>query len=477
MRRIAYFKKEWVFIMKNVLFRKKSVGDLLKKSGDVQLQQTLGAFDLVLLGVGAIVGTGIFILPGTVAANQAGPAIVFSFIIAAIVCALAGMCFSEFASSVPVTGSAYTYAYIVFGELVAWLIGWALLLEYGLAVASVATGWSSYLQALLAGFNIIIPKAISGPFNPVDGTYVNVPAIAIVLAIAFLLTLGIQESTKFNTIMVFIKVAVILLFIGVGIFYVEPVHWQPFMPFGIEGVMSGAALVFFAFLGFDAVSSAAEEVKNPQRDMPIGIIGSLFICTLLYVAVSLILTGIVPYTNLNVNDPVSFAMEVVQQDWIAGIISLGAVVGMMTVILVMSYGGTRLLYALGRDGLLPKSMCELSKTYKTPVKNTWTFAVLVACCAGIVPLSKLAELVNMGTLLAFTIVSIGIIYLRKNKSIPTGGFKVPFFPILPICSFLLCLFLITQLSVHTWIACGIWFVFGLCVYFMYGRRHSLMNND
>lgn len=463
--------------LKNILFRKKPVGDLLKKNGDLQLKQTLGAFDLILLGVGAIVGTGIFILPGTVAANHSGPAIVFSFIIAAIVCSLAGMCFSEFSSSVPVTGSAYTYGYIVFGELIAWLVGWALLLEYGLAVASVATGWSSYLNTLLEGFNIVLPKAISGPFNPADGTYLNVPAIAIVLLIAFLLTLGIKESTRFNTIMVFIKVGVILLFIGVGIFYVKPIHWQPFMPFGVGGVMNGAALVFFAYLGFDAVSSAAEEVKNPQRNMPIGIIGSLFICTLLYVTVSLVLTGITPYTNLNVDDPVSFAMQIIHQDWVAGIISLGAVVGMMTVILVMLYGGTRLLYALGRDGLLPKSMCELNKKYKTPVKNTWTLAVIIALCAGIVPLSKLAELVNMGTLIAFTIVSIGIIYLRKNKNIPTGGFKVPFFPILPICSFLLCLFLISQLSAQTWIACGIWFVFGLLVYFIYGRKHSLMNKE
>jgi basic amino acid/polyamine antiporter, APA family len=463
--------------MKNVLFRRKNLVELLKKKGDTQLQQSLGAFDLMLLGVGAIVGTGIFILPGTVAAEHTGPAIVFSFIIAAIVCALAAMCYSEFSSSVPVTGSAYTYGYIVFGELVAWLVGWALLLEYGLAVAAVATGWSAYLSALLEGFNITIPKAISGSFNPADGTYVNVPAIAIIFATAFLLTLGIRESTKFNMIMVSIKVGVILLFIGVGIFYVEPANWQPFMPFGMNGVISGAALVFFAYLGFDAVSSAAEEVKNPQRNMPIGIIGSLFICTILYVAVSLVLTGMVSYTKLNVSDPVSFVMQIVHQDWVAGVISLGAVVGMMTVILVMSYGGTRLLYAFGRDGLLPKSMYELSKKHKTPVKNTWVFAILVAFCAGFVPLSKLAELVNMGTLLAFTIVSIGVIYLRKNKSIPSSGFKVPFFPILPICSFLLCLFLITQLSVYTWIASGIWFVFGLLLYFAYGKKHSVMNKE
>ena len=461
--------------MSKILFRRKKIEELLQNKGTIQLKKTLGAFDLILLGVGAIVGTGIFILPGTVAATHAGPGIVFSFIIAAIVCAFAGMCYSEFASSVPVTGSAYTYGYIVFGEIIAWLVGWALLLEYGLAVAAVATGWSSYLNSLLAGFHIVLPQAISGAFNPAAGTYINVPAILIIFATAFLLTLGIKESTRFNSWMVFLKVAVILLFIGVGVFYVKPTNWEPFLPFGISGVFSGAALVFFAYLGFDAVSSAAEEVKNPQRNMPIGIIGSLLICTVLYVAVSMVLTGIVPYQALNVSDPVSYVMQIVHQDWIAGIISLGAVVGMMTVILVMSYGGTRLLYALGRDGLLPKSMAELSPKFKTPVKNTWMFALLVAFCAGFVPLSKLAELVNMGTLVAFTIVSIGVVYLRKNKNIPSGGFKVPFFPVLPILSFLLCLFLISQLSVLTWIACSIWFIIGLIVYLVYGRKHSEMN--
>ncbi|MCR8851989.1 APC family permease [Lysinibacillus fusiformis] len=461
--------------MSKILFRRKKIEELLQNKGTIQLKKTLGAFDLILLGVGAIVGTGIFILPGTVAATHAGPGIVFSFIIAAIVCAFAGMCYSEFASSVPVTGSAYTYGYIVFGEIIAWLVGWALLLEYGLAVAAVATGWSSYLNSLLAGFHIVLPQAISGAFNPAAGTYINVPAILIIFATAFLLTLGIKESTRFNSWMVFLKVAVILLFIGVGVFYVKPTNWEPFLPFGISGVFSGAALVFFAYLGFDAVSSAAEEVKNPQRNMPIGIIGSLLICTVLYVAVSMVLTGIVPYQALNVSDPVSYVMQIVHQDWIAGIISLGAVVGMMTVILVMSYGGTRLLYALGRDGLLPKSMAELSPKFKTPVKNTWMFALLVAFCAGFVPLSKLAELVNMGTLVAFTIVSIGVVYLRKNKNIPSGGFKVPFFPVLPILSFLLCLFLISQLSVLTWIACSIWFIIGLIVYLVYGQKHSEMN--
>lgn len=463
-----------MFILSN-LFRKKNINDLLNKNGDAQLKQTLSAFDLILLGVGAIVGTGIFILPGTVAATHSGPAIIFSFVIAAIVCALAGMCYSEFSSAVPVAGSAYTYGYIVFGEVIAWIVGWALVLEYGLAAASVATGWSAYLVSLLEGFNITIPTAFSGPFNPAGGTYVNLPAIIIVLSIAFLLSRGIQESAKINKVMVFVKVGVILLFVVVGAFYVKPENWQPFMPFGFEGILAGAALVFFAFLGFDAVSSAAEEVVNPQRNLPIGIIGSLVVCSLLYITVSLILTGIAPYTELNVSNPVSFVLQIAGQDWIAGIISLGAVMGMMTVVLVMLYGGSRLLFALGRDGLLPKAMCKVNPKNNTPVFNTWVFALLVAFCAGFIPLETLAELVNMGTLIAFTIVSIGVIFLRRNKDIPTGGFKVPFFPVLPILSFIACIFLISQLSVQTWIACGIWFIIGLVLYFIYGKKHSTLN--
>ncbi|KGR79797.1 amino acid permease [Ureibacillus manganicus] len=456
------------------LFRKKDVSQLLNGNTE-RLPQTLSGFDLVMLGVGAIVGTGIFILPGTVAATHSGPAIVISFIIAAIVCALAAMCYSEFSSTIPVTGSAYTYGYIIFGEIIAWLVGWALVLEYGLASASVATGWSAYFVNLLEGLNIFIPEMFTGPFDPENGTFINLPAVIIVLAIAFLLTRGIQESTKINKIMVFVKVGVILLFVLVGMFYVKPENWQPFMPFGIEGVLSGAALVFFAFLGFDAVSSAAEEVKNPQRNMPIGIIGSLFICTLLYVAVSLVLTGIVSYTQLNVTDSVSYALQLVNQNWISGIISIGAVTGMMTVILVMIFGGTRLLYALGRDGLLPKIMTQLDQKHKTPVKNTWIFAILIAFCAGFIPLGTLAELVNMGTLIAFIIVSIGVIFLRKNKNMPTSGFKVPLFPVIPILSFGACVFLILQLAISTWIACGIWFLIGLVLYFVYGKRHSTMN--
>lgn len=457
------------------LFRKKPIDDLLHKNGNIQLLKTLGPFDLILLGVGAIVGTGIFILPGTVAALHAGPGIIFSFVIAATVCALAALCYSEFASTVPVTGSAYSYSYIVFGEIIAWLVGWSLLLEYGLATAAVATGWSGYFVSLLEGLNIHLPVALTGPFSPENGTYINLPAICIIFIIGSLLTLGIKESTRFNTLLVALKIGVILLFIVVGVFYVKPENWSPFLPFGMSGVFTGAALVFFAYLGFDAVSSAAEEVRNPKRNMPIGIIGSLVVCTLLYVTVSLVLTGIVPYTNLNVADPVSFAMQVINQEWAAGIISLGAVIGMITVILVMLYGGTRLLMAFSRDGLMPKVLSQLDPKRKTPVINTWVCTFVIALFAGFVPLGTLAELVNMGTLIAFIFVSVGILYLRKNKNLPANRFKVPFYPVLPIVAFISCIFLITQLSVQTWIASGIWFILGVILYFVYGKRNSSLN--
>ncbi len=461
--------------MKNSLLRKIDVDQMLSKNQKVQLPKTLSAFDLIFLGIGAIIGTGIFILPGTVAALHSGPGIIFSFIIAAIVCAFAAMCYSEFSSALPVTGSAYTYSYIVFGEFIAWLIGWTLLLEYGLATAAVSTGWSAYFVSLLEGLNIHFPTALSAAYNPEAGTYINLPAVLMVFAIAALLSIGTKESARLNKIIVFLKVGVILLFIVVGVFYVEPTNWTPMLPFGFSGVLTGAALVFFAYLGFDAVSAAAEEVKNPQRDMPIGIIGSLFICTILYVIVSLVLTGIVPYTDLNVSDPVSYALQLVNQDWAAGIISLGAIIGMTTVILVMMYGGTRLIYAFGRDGLLPNSMTDIHPKYKTPLKNTWTFAIVIGLIAGVVPLDKLASLVNMGTLVAFTVVSIGIIPLRRNKKVQSTGFKVPFYPVVPIISFVLCIFLIFQLEAETFIYCGIWFLVGIIIYFAYGRRHSKLN--
>jgi basic amino acid/polyamine antiporter, APA family len=462
------------------LFKRKSISDLLLNSNrpESSLKKSLGAFDLTMLGVGAVVGAGIFVLPGKIASEMTGPSIIISFIIAGIACALAALCYSEFASSVPVAGSAYTYSYAVFGELVAWILGWALLLEYGLASASVASGWSSYLQDLLAGFNIHLPHALSGAFNPGAGTIIDLPAVLIVLIIAFLLTWGIRESAKVNAVMVLIKVAVVILFIVVGIWYVKPVNWTPFAPFGFHGIVTGAATVFFAYIGFDAVSTAAEEVKNPQRNMPIGIIASLIICTLLYIILSSVLTGIVPFTHLlGVANPVAFGLQYIHQNWVAGFLSLGAIVGMTTVILVMTYGGTRLVYAMSRDGLLPSSLSKVNKRFKTPVVNTWVFSIIIAFFGGFISLDKLAEMVNIGTLFAFTMVSLGIFFLRNMKDAPKSVFRVPFYPILPALSFLLCFYLILNLKWITWLSFGIWLVIGLIIYASYGSRHSVLRKQ
>ncbi|WP_430535264.1 amino acid permease [Listeria rocourtiae] len=451
-------------------FRKKKFH--LETSGEHHLNKTLGAFDLTMLGVGAVVGAGIFILPGQIASVTAGPGIIISFIIAGLACCLAALCYSEFASKLPIAGSAYTYSYHVFGEGIAWILGWSLLLEYGLAVAAVASGWAAYVKSLLAGFSIHVPTAISGSYSPSNGTYFDLLAFIIIIVIGILLSLGIKESTRVNNIMVLLKVAVVVLFIVVGVFYVKPDNWTPFLPFGFSGVITGASMVFFAYIGFDAVSTASEEVKNPQRNMPIGIIASLGICTLLYILLSGVLTGIVPYADLEgVSAPVAFALQAIGQNWFAGLLSLGAIVGMTTVILVMSYGGTRLLFAMGRDGLLPESFSKLGKR-NTPVRNTLIFALSMGLVSGVVPLAQLAELINIGTLFAFSMVSLGIFFLRKNKDLPTTGFKTPLYPFVPALSFLLCVYLILNLSAITWISFAIWFVVGLAVYFVYGRNHS-----
>ncbi|MBC2259643.1 amino acid permease [Listeria booriae] len=459
----------------NSFFRKKKFH--LETDSSRHLNKTLGAFDLTMLGVGAVVGAGIFILPGEIASEYAGPGIIISFIIAGLACCLAALCYSEFASKLPIAGSAYTYSYHVFGEGIAWILGWSLLLEYGLAVAAVASGWAAYVKSLLAGFSLHIPQAISGSYNPDKGTYFDLFAFLIIIVIAVLLCLGIKESTRVNNLMVLLKVAVVVLFIIVGVFYVKPDNWTPFLPFGFSGVITGASMVFFAYIGFDAVSTASEEVKNPQRNMPIGIISSLAICTLLYILLSGVLTGIIPYADLTgVSAPVAFALQAIGQNWFAGLLSLGAIVGMTTVILVMSYGGTRLLFAMGRDGLLPKSFATLGKR-NTPVRNTLIFAITMGLVAGVVPLAQLAELINIGTLFAFSMVSLGIFFLRKNKDLPQDGFKTPLYPVVPALSFLLCVYLILNLSAITWISFAIWFVVGIAVYFVYGRRHSQLNSQ
>ncbi|WP_018132332.1 amino acid permease [Effusibacillus pohliae] len=456
------------------LFRKKDISKLLeeKEKGN-QLKRALGAFDLTMLGIGAIIGTGIFVLTGTAAATKAGPALILSFIIAGLACAFAALCYAEFASTVPVSGSVYTYSYATLGELVAWVIGWDLILEYLLAVSTVSVGWSGYFQKLLSGFGIHLPPALASVDQP--GGVFNLPAFLIVLLITWLLSRGVKESARLNNIMVVIKVTVVLLFIAVSIWYVKPANWTPFMPFGWSGVFGGAAFVFFAYIGFDAVATAAEEVRNPKRDLPIGIIASLAICTLLYIVVAALMTGIVPYPKLNDPAPISLVLQAAGQNWVAGFVSLGAILGITTVLLVMMYGQTRIFFAMSRDGLLPKVFSTVHPKYRTPYVCTWLVGVVAAVLGGFFPLNKLAELVNIGTLAAFTLISIGVIVLRYKQPDLPRAFRVPFVPVVPLLSAGFCLFLMTQLPFDTWAAFLIWLVIGCIIYFGYSRQHSTLN--
>ncbi|QER66912.1 amino acid permease [Paucilactobacillus nenjiangensis] len=456
--------------------RKESLDRYLES--DRHFAKTLSAFDLIALGIGAVIGTGIFILPGTVAATTSGPGIILSFFFSAIVCALSAMCYAEFSSALPVAGSAYSYGNLVMGEIIGWILGWALILEYMLAVAAVSTGWAAYFNSFIEGFGLHVPKAISGSFDPAHGTYVNLVAVLIVVAISFLLSRGMSTSMKINNWAVIIKIAIILIFIVVGIFFVKPHNWHPFLPYKMSGVFQGAATVFFAYLGFDAVSSSAAEVKNPKRNMPIGIIGTLLVATILYMAVSVVLTGMVKYTHLDVANPVAFAMQVAHQDWAAGVISIGALIGMFTMMVTMIYSSSRLVYSIGRDGLLPTFLNKITEKHKIPLNALIAVTIIIAFMGGLVPLDQLTSLVNIGTLLAFTFVSFGIIPLRRRKDIKNeGGFKVPWYPVLPIVSGLACIAMLTQLQLETWVGAGIWFLIGLVIYFAYGFRHSKIAKD
>ncbi len=457
------------------IFRKKSISEMLAQSNNKGLSRSLGAFDLTLLGIGAIIGTGIFVLTGVVAAEHAGPALILSFIISGLACAFAAFCYAEFASTVPIAGSVYTYTYATLGEVFAFLIGWDLMLEYLLATSAVATGWSAYFQSLIAGFGLHLPVELATAPGAGKGGWINLPAVIIILLITTLLSRGIRESARVNNIMVFIKLAVIILFIVAGVGYVKPDNWTPFMPFGFEGIVAGAATVFFAYIGFDAVATAAEEVKRPQRDLPLGIIWSLTICTALYIVVSLILTGMVPYNKLNVADPVSFALHYVGQDSIAGLVSVGAITGITTVLLVMLFGQVRISYAMSRDGLLPPVLSKVHPVFKTPFKNTWLTGFIAAGIAGFIDLTTLAHLVNMGTLSAFALIAVAVIVLRKTHPNLERAFKAPFVPVLPILTVLFCLYLMISLPSITWISFVIWISIGLIVYFFYARTRSKLN--
>lgn len=457
------------------LLRKKSVQGMLEFARTSHgLRKELSAFDLTMLGIGAIIGTGIFVLTGT-GATVAGPGLVLSFIIGAMACGFAALCYAEFAAMLPISGSTYTYAYATLGELVAWIIGWDLMLEYLLASSAVSVGWSGYFQSLLAGFGLHLPDALTAAAGARPGveTVFNLPAFVVALLITTLLAFGIRESKRVNNFVVFIKVAVVVLFIAVAVWHVKPVNWSPALPYGMSGVFHGAAIVFFSFLGFDAVTCAAEEVKNPEKDIPRGVIWSLAICALLYVVVSAIMTGIVPYMDFKgIDHPVSLALQVAKLDWFAGFVDLGAILGMLTVILVMTYGQTRILFAMSRDGLLPKLFSEVHPKYGTPYKATWLIGTLIALIAGFVPLGTLAELVNIGTLAAFSLIAAAIIILRRREPDLPRKFHCPAVPVVPALAIVFCVFLMTQLSALTWLCFVVWLLIGLVVYFGYSRKRS-----
>jgi basic amino acid/polyamine antiporter, APA family len=475
------------------IFRTKSIDQLLIEAGDKEhgLKRVLSGTSLVTLGIGAIIGTGIFVLTGTVAANYAGPALVLSFMISAIGCVFAGLCYAEFASMIPISGSAYTYSYATLGEFIAWIIGWDLILEYLFASSTVAVGWSGYMVSFLHDYGLNIPTQLCNA--PIDyikgqgwiltGSIVNFPAIFIIALLSTLLVIGIRESAGLNNIIVAIKVVVILLFIGFGLSYIDTSNWTPFIPpnptgdfgnFGFSGVLRGAAVIFFAYIGFDAVSTAAQEAKNPQRDMPIGILGSLLVCTILYVLVSGVLTGIVHYSELNVPAPLAMAIDKTGDAllWLRPLIKIGAIAGLSSVILVMLLGQPRIFFTMSNDGLLPKSFSKVHPKFRTPYITTIITGVIASIIAGVLPIHILSELVSIGTLLAFTIVCISIIILRAKKPDVPRPFKTPLVPYVPIAGAAICLMQMFSLPWETWERLIIWMIIGLFIYFLYGIRKS-----
>jgi basic amino acid/polyamine antiporter, APA family len=465
--------------MDSNLLKTKSLEQLVSdvEHGGKSLKRTLTAFDLTLLGIGAIIGTGIFVLTGTAAANQAGPAIGVSYLAAGLACAFAALCYAEFASMIPIAGSAYTYAYATLGEIFAWMIGWDLILEYAVGSMTVAVGWSGYFQRILAGFGLHLPVWMTASPWAAEGAVINLPAAIIVLFITGLLVVGVRESARFNAVMVAIKLAAVLFFIAAGATYVKPENWSPFMPYGFSGVMAAAAVVFFAYIGFDAVSTTAEEAKNPQRDLPIGIITSLVICTILYLVVSAVLTGILPVveykTNAQfLNAPVGYALAVINQDWAAGLVSAGAVAGITSVLLVMLMSQPRIFFAMSRDRLLPAGASKVHPKFKTPYVTTIITGLVVALCAALVPIQILGEMTSIGTLFAFMIVCAAVMMLRVQRPEAKRPFKVPGGYVIPVLGIVSCLYLMLSLPVATWIRFLGWLNVGMLVYWVYGRVHS-----
>lgn len=501
------------------LFITKPISQLMDESKtDHGLRRSLSAFNLTTLGIGAVIGAGIFVLTGQAAAQYAGPAIVISFLISGMACLFAGLCYAEFASMIPISGSAYTYAYATMGEFMAWIIGWDLILEYLFAASTVSVGWSGYVVSFLRDFGLVIPAQFTAALGSVmvdipgagwklitpeltrsladSGIAVdslphltgilNLPAMFIIAATTILLLIGIRESARFNNVMVVIKVFVILLFIGIGFMFVNKANWVPFIPentgewghYGWSGIFRGAAVIFFAYIGFDAVSTAAQEAKNPKRDMPIGILGSLGISTLLYILVAIVLTGIVSYTFLNVADPIAVGVNAMGSGlfWLRPIIKIAAIAGLSSVILVMLLGQPRIFFSMSKDGLLPPVFSKIHPRFKTPYVSTLITGFVALVLAGILPINILGELVSIGTLLAFAIVCIGIIVLRIKRPDIERTFKTPFVPLVPILGAGICILQMLSLPWETWARLIVWMALGFVIYFAYGIRKSRLRN-
>jgi basic amino acid/polyamine antiporter, APA family len=459
------------------VLRTKSVEQILSdcEAQPHKLKRTLTAFDLTALGIGAIIGTGIFVLAGTAAVGDvdrpgAGPALALSFIMAGAACLLAALCYAEFASMIPVAGSAYTYTYATMGEFFAWVTGWSLVLEYGIACTAVSIGWSGYLVSIFDRIGVHLPASLVNA--PYEGGLINLPAVLIVLLLTGLLVIGIKESARVTSVIVTIKIVVVLFFIAVGAFAVNPENWSPFMPNGFAGVGAAAAVIFFAYIGFDAVSTTAEEARNPQRDLPIGILTSLVICTILYVAVAAVLTGIVPYKDIHVKAPVAEALNAVGYRWGSALVAVGAVAGITSVLIVMLLGQIRVFYAMSRDGLLWPWLSAVHPTYGTPHHATLVTGFVVAILAGFVPIGLAAELTNIGTLFAFTLVCLSVLILRYTRPDQKRPFRTPFVPAVPLLGMAACLVLIGFLPGLTKVGFLAWASLGLVIYLVYGYRHS-----
>ncbi|WP_329075314.1 amino acid permease [Streptomyces niveus] len=486
------------------LLRTKTVEQSIQDTEEPEhaLKKSLSALDLTVFGVGVIIGTGIFVLTGAVAKNNAGPATALAFVVAGVVCALAAVCYAEFASTVPVAGSAYTFSYASLGELPAWIIGWDLVLEFALATAVVAVGWSGYVQSLLDNAGWHLPHSLAGT-DAEEGFGFDLLAFLLVLLLTGILVLGMKLSARVTTVVVAIKVAVVLIVIIAGAFYIDSANYSPFIPkaeeqpsggglnspliqlmfgyaptnFGVMGIFTAASVVFFAFIGFDIVATAAEETKDPQRDMPRGILGSLIICTVLYVAVSIVVTGMQKYTELTVDAPLADAFKATGHPFYAGVISFGAAVGLTTVCMILLLGQTRVFFAMSRDGLLPRVFSHVHPKFRTPYRSTVLLGVIIAIVAGFTSIEELASLVNIGTLFAFVVVAIGVVILRRTRPDLPRAFRAPLVPWLPAASVLASLWLMLNLPAETWLRFAIWMAVGVVVYFVYGRAHSRLGNS